>query len=180
VQRITKNPISLLPALVLWVSLSLFSACQPEQPSREPEVLPADHYFTLQLAGQPIAVQLALTEGEQTRGLMHRPSLQANHGMLFVFPETDRRAFWMRNTSIPLDLAYIDPTGRVLEVHALFPYDERAVPSRSNNVSLVLEMARGWFKKNQLGPGNQINCLEIQEAIQSRGFDPKNFALTRE
>ncbi len=137
----------------------------------------AEHYFPVQLAEKPIYLQLALTDSEQTRGLMHRSSLKLNHGMLFIFEESDQRAFWMRNTSIPLDLAYLDPSGTVLEIHKLYPYDERPVPSRSKNISLVLEMNQGWFRTNQVSQGSRINCQAVESAVRSRGFDPEKFAV---
>lgn len=155
----------------------LFNACQPTNSSTAVKEFDADHYFPIQFAENSIYLQLALTDSEQTRGLMHRSSLKRDHGMLFIFQEPGQQAFWMRNTSIPLDLAYLNPSGTVVEIHKLYPYDERSVPSHSKNISLVLEMNQGWFDANQITPGSQINCRQIEIAVLSRGFNPEKFAV---
>jgi len=89
-------------------------------------------------------------------GLLFRESLPEGHGMLFVFPNADRRSFWMRNCRVPLSAAYIDPEGVILEVVDLEPMDERPVPSQSDRVQYVLEVPRNWFRKHGLGPGTLI------------------------
>ncbi|MGC6456656.1 MAG: DUF192 domain-containing protein [Coraliomargaritaceae bacterium] len=163
--------------IIACVYSLLHCACQPTSSQKSVKAIQADHYFSFHLGGVPIYLQLALTDSEQAQGLMHRPSLDPNHGMLFVFQNAQARAFWMRNTQIPLDLAYLDPSGTILEIHKLYPFDERPVPSRSKQISLVLEMNRGWFNANKINIGSQMNGQSIRNAIQKRGFDPEKFAV---
>ena len=127
--------------------------------------------------GRQPHLQLALSQAELIRGLMYRDSLQPDHGMLFVFNQPGPRAFWMRNTRIPLDLAYLDANGTVLEIHKLYPYNETTVPSRSQAVQFVIEMNRGWFKTNDLGVGAQLDLQSVAEAITARGQSPVQFGL---
>ncbi len=93
------------------------------------------------------------------RGLMFRKTLEENKGMLFVFPEPKQAVFWMRNTQIPLSVAYLDAKGRILEIHDMFPYDETAVPSSSPLVAYALETNQGWFGKNKISPADQASGL---------------------
>jgi uncharacterized membrane protein (UPF0127 family) len=83
----------------------------------------------------------------------------------------------MRNTRIPLDIGYFDANGRLLEIHALYPYDENSVPSRSQKVLIAVETNRDWFARNKIMPGAQIDLEALTHAIQRRGTSPQNFPL---
>ena len=165
--------------LFLMLSLVCLVACQPESSPREDgsAQVSAATYFPIQLEELRLYLQLALTESEQSRGLMFREQLAADHGMLFVFDQPGPRAFWMRNTRIKLDLAYLDKSGRIVEIHKLYPYSETPVPSRSQAVQFVIEMNRGWFQANQAGVGAQLDIEAVRKAIVARGKSPKTFGL---
>ncbi|MDR1192086.1 MAG: DUF192 domain-containing protein [Verrucomicrobiales bacterium] len=132
----------------ILAALTLTAACQPK---------PAPQTTALTIAHVTINVEIADTPATMQRGLMFRATLPADHGMLFVFEQPRRASFWMRNTSIPLTIAYLDAAGRILELHDLFPYDETPVPSHSANITYALEMNQGWFKKNHITPGMTIS-----------------------
>lgn len=110
----------------------------------------SDVAVTAEVADEPL---------ERAAGMMFRKSLAENSGMLFVMPQPDRVAFWMRNTLLPLSAAYISAAGVVLEIHDLEPHDERPVPSSFANIAYVLEMERGWFAKNHVLPGDRVKGL---------------------
>lgn len=170
----------LLSLPLLCIGLLTLSACEPKtQTNAEPTPAPAsaDTYFPLTLDGTTLHLQIALSPSEQARGLMYRESLEKDHGMLFVFDQPGPRAFWMRNTKIKLDLAYLDATGTVQEVHKLYPYSETTVPSRSQAVQFVIEMNRGWFNANALGTGAQLDLDAVRKAIRARGQSPESFGL---
>jgi uncharacterized membrane protein (UPF0127 family) len=97
--------------------------------------------------------------------------------MLFLFKQPEQRSFWMRNTRIPLDIAYFDANGRLLEIHALYPYNENPVPSRSQNVLIAIETNRGWFARNNILPGAQLNLKALLDAISRRGQSPANYPI---
>lgn len=166
---------NLLPILLL--AGFLLCACQPNKQKQAVANIGVEHYFPMHLEGHPVFLQVALTEAEQAQGLMYRESLEPDHGMLFVFQQPGSRAFWMRNTKIPLDLAYLDAGGTVLELHKLYPFDERPVKSRSNRISLVLEMNRGWFAAHELGTGSRLDAGQILQAIRDRGQDPGEYSI---
>jgi uncharacterized membrane protein (UPF0127 family) len=76
--------------------------------------------------------------------------------MLFVFLYPQQRGFWMENTIVPLSIAYIDPAGRVIEIHDLHPGNTKPVESRSARIQYALEVNQGWFAKNGIKPGTVL------------------------
>ncbi len=104
-------------------------------------------------------------ESRQT-GLMHRDSLDENSGMLFVFSSETRLNFWMKNTYIPLTIAYINKKGVIKEIIDMKPLNiSRTYPS-SVPAMYALEVNSGWFKKNSIVPGCRIDlngCIGKQD-----------------
>ena len=92
-------------------------------------------------------------------GLMNRETLDPDRGMLFVFPAPKQASFWMHNTSIPLDLAFLDADGVILEIIPLVPFEEKRVQSQSSKVSYALEVARDWFASRGLKAGLKVKGL---------------------
>lgn len=167
-----KHPFHDLLALGCLLSLS---ACSPQKAALEPAT--QDSYFPISINGTIAHLQLALTPAEQQKGLMHRDSLDANNGMLFLFPNVGPHAIWMRNTRIPLDLAYFDSAGKLLELHTLYPYDETSVPSRSQHVLIAVETNRGWFAQNNIRPGARLDLEALRSALKQRGKSPSAYQL---
>lgn len=137
-----------------------------------------DH-FTVQVAGHPASVEVAILGAEMEHGLMQRPDLGADEGMFFVYRAPERMNYWMRNTPEPLDIAYLDSDGAIREIYPMIPFDERAVSSRSDQIRYVLEMPRGWFSAHQVRIGDTIDRAALAAAVKARGFDPAAFGLAR-
>lgn len=137
------KPLSLIP-LILGLALTDLLA------AGESKLRIGDHSLT---------VELAVSPNEQMTGLMNRESLESNHGMLFVFPEPKRASFWMHNTSIPLDLAFLDADGVILEILPLVPFEEKPVLSKSSKVSYALEVSRDWFASRNLNAGLKVSGI---------------------
>jgi len=109
------------------------------------------------LVGQtPLWVEVADTLEKQERGLMFRRSLPENEGMLFVFKEPIELSFWMRNTLIPLDIAFVGPDGVILNIHQAHPLDESILYRSAGAAKYVIETNRGWFARHGIGPGDRI------------------------
>ncbi len=101
------------------------------------------------------SIEIADDADEQARGLMFRPALPADAGMLFVYDRPRPANFWMRNTMIPLDMIFIDDTGRVESIaERTDPYSER-VSSSQGDVRAVLEINGGLSRALGIGPGAQ-------------------------
>ena len=107
----------------------------------------------IKVKGKPLTVELADTYEKRAQGLMFRQ--QANPGMLFVYAEPQKAAFWMRNTLIPLDLAYINEKGIIVAIIQMQALDETTHPSPVPIIA-ALEMELGWFAANGIGIGDKI------------------------
>ncbi len=142
------------PALVLLGSL----ACAARPPAEPVAAAPPPRVIVVTAAGArlPVTVELARTDEERERGLMNRRELAPEAGMLFLFSENEPRAFWMKNTLIPLDMLFIDDGGRVAglieraEPLTTSPRDP-GVPSR-----YVLEVNGGWAARHGVRPGDRV------------------------
>ena len=101
-----------------------------------------------------------LADNHMTRecGLMNRKSMGKNNGMLFKFPYATRLSFWMKNTYIPLDIAYIGDDGKILQIESMTPLSTRAIASKYE-CKYALEVNKGWFKDNGISVGSKIGGL---------------------
>lgn len=105
---------------------------------------------------QSFTVELADTPEERSRGLMHRETLYAEWGMLFVYETPRRASFWMKNTLIPLDMVFADAAGRVTRVHAnAVPGDETPIDG-GDGVQYVLEINGGLAARLGIVPGVEM------------------------
>jgi uncharacterized membrane protein (UPF0127 family) len=106
-----------------------------------------------------IRAEVADNPATRERGLMHRPSMASNAGMVFVFEENSRHCMWMKNTLIPLSVAFIDASGAILNIADMQPHSEQshcaAKPAR-----YALEMNQGWFAERGVKPGAKLRGLE--------------------
>ena len=102
-----------------------------------------------------IRAEVAQRPDERAIGLMHRTSMPANDGMLFVFPQADQQCFWMKNTLIPLSIAFLEDDGRIVNVEEMKPQSLDSHCS-AKPVRYALEMNAGWFGRKGLKPGSRI------------------------
>jgi uncharacterized membrane protein (UPF0127 family) len=108
--------------------------------------------------GQRVAVvkaEIARTQEERARGLMYRKELPDGEGMLFVFERDQIASFWMKNTYIPLSIAYITSDGRIVEIRDMYPHDESSVMS-SRSVRYALEVPQNWFSRVGIKTGDVV------------------------
>jgi uncharacterized membrane protein (UPF0127 family) len=93
------------------------------------------------------------------RGLMFRQSLEPNQGMLFIFEDTAAHCMWMRNTLIPLSVAFIGADGTIVNIADMKPKDD-STHCAQRAVPYALEMERGWFASRGIKPGQKIGGIE--------------------
>jgi uncharacterized membrane protein (UPF0127 family) len=109
----------------------------------------------LTVGGVKVIAEIADTPALRERGLMGRDSLPGNEGMLFVYADEQVRSFWMRNTPLALDIAFVDRNGSILNIETMEPHSDEATLSVSPAM-YALEMAAGWFASNDVGTGARI------------------------
>jgi uncharacterized membrane protein (UPF0127 family) len=114
-------------------------------------------------AGQrhAVVVELARTDAERARGLMHRASLPEDRGMLFLFDETEEHPFWMKDTPLPLDMIFADEEGRIVGIV------ERAAPRTTTQRTVgvpsryVLEVNGGWARAHGVATGDRVRFENV-------------------
>jgi len=134
----------------LFVALAVFGAIASAQDG--PQSLPS---IKLSAGMHVIQAEVANTPDERSIGLMFRKSMPTNDGMLFSFEEPGQQCFWMKNTLLPLSVAFIDDDGSVANIEDMKP---QTLDSHCSvkPVRFVLEMNDGWFAKRGIKPGMKL------------------------
>ncbi len=113
----------------------------------------------LKIGSHRLVAEIAATTDARTVGLMHRFSLKPDHGMVFVFPEPQPLTFWMKNTFVPLSIAFIGADGTILNIDDMAPQTETG--HSSHGLALyALEMKKGWFAERGIAVGIRVEGLE--------------------
>jgi uncharacterized membrane protein (UPF0127 family) len=146
---------NVLVTLLLTVSLAQ-SAAAPAQTSAMPRL-------ELRAGFYRIEAEVAANQEDRMRGLMQRERMAANQGMLFVFPQVARHCMWMKNTRLPLSVAFLDEAGRIINIRDMQPQTETShcadAPAR-----FALEMNQGWFAGKGITPGMGIDGVTAAPA----------------
>ncbi len=106
-----------------------------------------------------IEAEVAATDQNRQTGLMQRKSMPAQRGMLFVFPQPNAYCMWMRNTLIPLSVAFLDAEGKIINIEDMQPQTEDNHCAKKM-ASYALEMNLGWFAQRGLKAGTRLNGIE--------------------
>lgn len=144
-------------AALLFASLAAIMPAAPHAQSEggTEQRNPTLPMVELQAGIHLIRAEVAANQTTRARGLMFRESLAANHGMLFVFEQPSRQCFWMRNTRIPLTIAFLDDGGRIVNTADMKPMSEESHCS-ARPVRFALEMEQGWFAKKGIKDGDRL------------------------
>lgn len=141
--------IALRPIYVFLVALLATAAAAQDQPQLDLPVV------QLQAGMHNIRAQVARSVNERSTGLMHRREMPQHEGMLFIFEQPSQQCFWMKNTLLPLSIAFLADDGTVVNVREMLP---QALDSHCSDkpVRYVLEMNQGWFAKRAIKPGFKL------------------------
>ena len=135
---------------VAFASLCWFGSAQAQQPALPTiEINAGIHVIQAEVAGNTAT---------RTQGLMLRKAMAQGAGMLFLFDESAGHCMWMKNTLIPLSVAFIDEAGDIVNIADMQPLDETS-HCASRPARYALEMNRGWFKKRGIAPGTRIGGI---------------------
>ncbi len=152
------SPRSRIPSRLLFVLIaSLLMILHGPAEAAEPSPVAKPSLFKKIVVGKtPLRVEVADTLEKQERGLMFRQSMPENEGMLFVYKEPQEMSFWMRNTFIPLDIAFVGADGIILNIHQARPLDESVLYRSAGSAKYVIETKQGWFSRHGIRPGDRV------------------------
>ena len=135
----------------------------------------------------PLNIEIPSNPTDFNLGLMFRESLDQNSGMLFVFEETGQKSFHMKDTKIPLDIAFIEENGTIESIKELLPLSVIPISS-DGQVLYALEVNRGWFKENNIEVGDNIfesdlasrkKELRLRQIDQQKKWRPNTTSIQR-
>lgn len=171
------KPATIGVLVFLCVAGAAHTLTRPETPQNvvtasEPETDTTTRLYPFRIHTQDGAIlyqmELALTPEDQRLGLMDRPHLANDRGMLFVFPEVKEVSFWMHRTLIPLDLLYITDDGVINHIHPMaVPHDETPLPSKGGPVRAVLEISGGQAAAKGIQIGDTVDTDLLKKEPQS-------------
>jgi uncharacterized membrane protein (UPF0127 family) len=150
---------SAFAVLVITTVLTTTVSCEASDAS--------DRFVALEVGSHTFEVEIADDPDERATGLMNRDELAPGRGMLFVFPEAAPRSFWMKNTRIPLSIAYINSRGEILEIRDMEPLSLDPVPSRYP-AKYALEVNRGRFGQLGITAGTVVELADLPGWVEGR------------
>lgn len=115
--------------------------------------------IVLRMGKHEIAAEVAGTDSQRSTGLMHRRMLPENRGMLFVFPNVAMHAMWMKNTYVPLSVAFLDRDGVIINIADMQPHTQ-TTHGATTPAKYALEANLGWFAKRGIKAGDKVEGLE--------------------
>jgi len=166
--RVKMGAALLLLAAAVWVALR---GCGPAAVPFTEGAAPSGETVELEIAGRGFELELALTPAQRYRGLSDRESIAADGGMLFVFPGEKERTFVMRRCLVPIDLIYLDDSGRVVSTHAMAvePYytPEVALPGYDSGApaGYAIELAGGTLEALGVSKGDRV---DVPDGLKGR------------
>lgn len=122
------------------------------------KTLPPAGYAWVIFEADTVVAEVAATPDERAQGLMYRDEIPDGTGMLFVFQDSQPRSFWMANTYIPLDIAYMNPSYRIVDIIAMEPLVTDSYPSDAPAM-FALEVRQNWFAEQGITVGSQASIV---------------------
>lgn len=138
-----------------WINKIAFLACGALLMSPAwPETV------SLSIRNQSVQAEIAATEENRELGLMHRKQLCSDCGMLFVFKQAGRHGFWMKDTELPLAIAFISSDGSILNITEMEAHTTTE-HFPQGDILYALEMNKAWFTRNDIAPGEKVRGLQL-------------------
>ena len=149
-------------AIAVVAAGGYFYSEKPTSADSRAMILPADPaplVVVTKGGDRSFSIEVADTAAEREAGLMYRQDMADDHGMLFVFPENNTHCMWMRNTLLPLSVAFLNEEGKIINIEDMQPQTEdnhcAKVPAR-----YALEMNLGWFAQRGIKPGMKLGGID--------------------
>jgi uncharacterized protein len=150
-------------AILFFIGIGLYVAfvAPPSKALACPLELPSAQ---ISIKGRALTVELAATPAARACGLSHRDHLPQNTGMLFIFPAPRPLTFWMKDTRIPLSIAFLDDSGEILEIQTMVPMQTEPLYHSPGPAKYALEVNQGWFERHGIAAGDRV-VLELPLVI---------------
>ncbi|MDP6923799.1 MAG: DUF192 domain-containing protein [Candidatus Scalindua sp.] len=135
--------------ILLFVLFLALQGCTNHSPISNANI------YEIKINDKTSHAEVAFTRKGRTIGLMFREALDKDHGMLFIYPQEQSLSFWMKNTKIPLSIAFINTEEVITQIDSMTPFSLMSHTSKEK-VKYALEMERGWFEKNGIKVGSKV------------------------
>jgi len=135
--------------ILLFALFLTFPGCTNHSPISNTNI------YEIKINDKTSHAEVAFTRKGRTIGLMFREALDKDHGMLFIYPQEQSLSFWMKNTKIPLSIAFINSEEVITQIDSMTPYSLMSHTSK-DKVKYALEMEQGWFGKNGIKVGSKV------------------------
>ncbi len=112
--------------------------------------------ITIWINETPLRVEVKDTPSGWSRGLMYRNALPKNQGMLFIFENSDFHSFWMKNTYIPLSIAFVSASKEIVQIDSMFPLDTVTSHFPKEPIKYAIEVNQGWFRQHKIKVGDRV------------------------
>ena len=165
----------MIRSLFFCMALALV-ACDSQKASSAPaSELGIETRFPVRMGMVLGQLRIAATDLEKARGLMGVTRLSDEEGMAFMYDAETQMRFWMKDTPLDLDIAFVARDGTVLEVKTMTAGDTETTASTSDQVRFTIEMRAGWFGHFGVKPGDKIAVEDLRAALKARGFDVSRY-----
>lgn len=163
--------------LCLLLAAFALTACDrhPAPPAASVEEASIEVRFAVRQGRADTKLRLAVTDLEKSRGLMGTAALPKDEGMAFFYEVDQQARFWMKDTPLDLDIAFVSVEGVVLEVKTMKAGDTETTVSASDKVRFTVEMAAGWYAAAGVKPGDQVDLVALRAALKARGFQAARY-----
>jgi uncharacterized membrane protein (UPF0127 family) len=161
---------------ILFAGLLALTACDSRQtPAAATRELGLETRFPVRMGDVLARLRVAASDLEKARGLMGVARLDEAEGMAFMYDAETRMGFWMKDTLLDLDIAFVDRDGVILEVRTMTAGDTDTTSSLSDQARFAVEMRAGWFRDFGVKPGDKVAVEDLRAALAARGFDARRF-----
>jgi uncharacterized membrane protein (UPF0127 family) len=151
------------------VALLLAAACngKGDRELVKPVIRDRGDRVQLMMGGKKVTLEVAATHAKRAKGLMRRKALEEDHGMIFVYREPEIMKFYMRDTWIPLSIAFVKSDGTVLNIEEMRPNTESPSHMSRGMCRFAIEMTQGWFAEHGIKAGDKITLTPEILAIKA-------------
>ena len=165
-----KRIVLLLILAALCIAFQACNGCSEQKEMVKPEFNEEKgqrNTVKLHMGGVPVTLEVAKTNQEKARGLMHRKKLPPDRGMIFIYPEPKVMSFYMRDTVIPLSIAFIRSDGTIVNIEEMRPLVVEPSYMSKSMCLYAIEMNQGWFEAHGIQAGEKIELTDEIKAIEA-------------